>query len=267
MRGLLALPPQCSWFWVSPGERGTIRAARRGHATRGATRGHAGPGSRNAVSAVGPGRSRRLGPVPLGAVQRLVLQAQSRPHRVVGPAEPDARCATERHDAYPVRRRGSIRTLPAAVHVQRPIPGRLRHDRGALSSAARMCVSQQLDARTIPVSVLARRQEVERLPARQRDHVVDRSAHVEDRRQPVLAPGGRRSAPEHCRRASLPRSTANGFGSTIRASRSPSRRSSSACSGPTIHTWTSCRPPTRIWRSRCATAPATIATFRITRKR
>jgi len=36
---------------------------------------------------------------------------------------------------------------------------------------ARICVSQQLDARTVPISVLARRQEVERLPACQRDDV------------------------------------------------------------------------------------------------
>ena len=58
----------------------------------------------------------------------LVLQAQSCPHRLVGPAKPGPRRATERDDAHPIRRGGSIRTLPAAIHVQWPIPGRLRHD-------------------------------------------------------------------------------------------------------------------------------------------
>ena len=58
----------------------------------------------------------------------------------------------------------------------------------------------------------------------------------------VLAPGRRRSAPEDGRRASRPRSTASGCGSTTRASRSPSPRCSSACSARTIRISTSCRP-------------------------
>ena len=60
--------------------------------------------------------------------ERLVLQAQSRSHRIVGPAEPSTLMrGLERDNTYPIRRRGFIRTIPAAVHVQWPIPGRLRH--------------------------------------------------------------------------------------------------------------------------------------------
>ena len=109
--------------------------------------------------------------------------AELESHPVVG--TPQAGSELEGYDAYAVRARSLDRSLCAHVHVRWDLAARLRRGRAAIPGSPRRPVPQRPRPRPVSLSVLARREEVERLPGRQYLGSVDRAAVRRHRRGPI----------------------------------------------------------------------------------